>query len=150
MDIKEKWYESKWGEYMWDWNWMKLTNPRFQWMAILHLQQAYDVHIHSASRDVKPGVDTIANAPRPKHIWAPHALQGSGTLQDATTATPGATNAPPRTRTKWALPGLQPLWHKLRTPHCTTGIHTAHHARKLASVRQSRCGGPDITALTGA
>ena len=40
--------ESKWYGYMWDWNRMKLTNPRLQWAAILRLEGAYNIHIHTA------------------------------------------------------------------------------------------------------
>ena len=32
---------------MWEWDQMKLTNPRLQWTAILCSQGVYDVHVHS-------------------------------------------------------------------------------------------------------
>ena len=37
--------ESKWCGYSWEWDWMKPMNHRPQWMAILHSQGAYDVHV---------------------------------------------------------------------------------------------------------
>ena len=39
--------ESKWYGYMWEWDRMKLANPRLQWTAIPHLHGTYNDHIHS-------------------------------------------------------------------------------------------------------
>ena len=48
--------ESKWGEYMWEWNRMKLANPRLQWMAIFHLHGTYDNHVHSVGWSMRQGL----------------------------------------------------------------------------------------------
>ena len=48
IERNEKWYESKWHGYSWEWDQMKPTNPRLQWMAILCSQGVYNFHIHSS------------------------------------------------------------------------------------------------------
>ena len=53
IERNEKWYESKWHGYSWEWDRMKLMNPRLQWTAILHLQGEYNVHVHTKENQIK-------------------------------------------------------------------------------------------------
>ena len=79
MDIKEKWYG-----YTWEWDQMKLANPRLQWMAIPHLQGMYDdCNVCTPQAESTPRNPEVGSAyRRPFSHWCPKKLRsGYGVLQ---------------------------------------------------------------------